>query len=129
MIFGRIRKSLLPRKFPAIRYTIFHMLLIGIIVIVEPQEAKIPLNKEVNITCKVTGDKQYWLADGAVLDNNTMTERGIAITNISRVPGNMSSNLTVIAIPMNDNLRIGCQGIKQSTREQKFNRSILTVLG
>ena len=80
-------------------------------------------------TCKGTGDVLQWQASGTPLDNNTMTERGIAVTHISTVPGNLLSVLTIIALPMNDNIGIGCQMIKRSPQELKINSSELIVLG
>lgn len=103
------------------------MLLIGITVNLEPQEAKVPLNEEVNFTCKGTGDVLQWLVNSTPLDNNTITERGLAVTDISTVSGNLSSILIITALPMNNNVKINCQMIKHSAK--KMNNSILIVLG
>lgn len=105
------------------------MLLIGIIVHLEPWEARVPVNEVVDFTCKGTGDELQWLVHNIQLDNTTMAERGIAITHISAVPGNLLSILTITASPMNDGIGIGCQMIKCSTQELKRNSSILNALG
>ena len=105
------------------------MLLIGITVNLESQEDNVPLNEKVNLTCKGTGDVLQWQVNGAKLDNNTIAERGIAITHISTTPGNLLSILTITALPMNDRIGIGCQMIKCSTEELKTNSTTLIVLG
>ena len=105
------------------------MLHIGITVSLEPREAKVLLDKEVNFTCQGTGEELQWQVNGSELDSNTIAERGIAVTHISTVPGNLLSILTITASPMNDGIGIGCQMIKRSTQELKRNSSILYALG
>ena len=105
-----------------------HIILL-ITVNLEPPKAKVLLNEEVNFTCKGTGDVLQWQVNGTELDNDTMTKRNITVTYISTVPGNLSSILTMTALPMNDGIGIGCQMIKRNTHELKVNSSILIVLG
>ena len=85
------------------------MILNCIVITSPPQSVTVRLNKErVNFTCEGTGDALRWRVAALSPNNPLNQERGITVTDISTVAGNLSSVLTIAVLPINDGVVIAC---------------------
>ena len=62
----------------------------------------------VNFTCEGIGKNLSWIVNDSSPDSTVKEERQIIITNLNPTSGNLSSVLTITALPVNDGTRIGC---------------------
>ena len=100
-----------------------------LVLTVSPQSVTVPLNEKTNFTCKGNGNETNWLINSVILTDSIKQQRNITVSDIS-IGSNLSSILSVMALPINDNLKIGCQIISLSPVEQVFsNTSTLTIRG
>ena len=102
---------------------------IFLVLTVSPQSVTVPLNEKTNFTCKGNGNEINWLVKSVIPTESIKQQRNITIADIS-IGSNLSSILSVMALPINDNLKIGCQIISFSPFKQLFsNTSTLKIRG
>ena len=65
------------------------------------------LFSSVSFLCEGTGDVLIWLIETVSITDSVQQERNITITD-NNIGGNLSSVLTIIALPINDGVHIGC---------------------
>ena len=78
-----------------------------------------------NFTCEGNGDTLTWTVNNSPLDDTISQQRNITTTNT----GDLSSVLSVIALPINDGIEIGCIITSFSPFEVAASEAILTIRG
>ena len=79
-------------------------------VIIVPSSVNAELYTLVNFTCEGTGSALYWSVQGLSLSSPSNQNREISVTtnNISVAIDELSSVLTIRALPINDGIIVGC---------------------
>ena len=104
----------------------------GLDISLTPPSLVVPLRTLATFTCEGPGDQLKWIVQSTELTNAIKQQRDITTcnSNVSSQTGNLSSVLSVNALPINDGLNIGCQIISLSPFKQVFsNTSTLTIEG
>ena len=78
-----------------------------------------------NFTCEGNGDMLSWTVNNSPLDNTIRQQRNITATNT----GGLSSVLSVIALPINDGIEIGCIISSFHPFQVAASEAILTIRG
>ena len=94
-----------------------------------PQSVTVGLFEMATFTCKGTGNTLHWIVENTVLTLTVQQERNITFTDPGG-PGNLSSILTVPALPINDGIGFGCVIASNTSIIPAFSSSAtLTVRG
>ena len=80
-------------------------------------------------TCEGYGDILNWLIESNVLTDSIKQQRQITVTTTNTSNTNFSSVLTVNALPINDDLGVGCEVITFIPFERVILNSELTIRG
>lgn len=101
-----------------------------ILVITEvPVSTTVPLDSSVNFTCVGIGHTLIWLLQSSGVTESVKKERGISLTDTS-IGNNLSSVLTITALPINSDIGLGCQIISLNPFQQVYsNTAILMIKG
>ena len=86
------------------------------------------LYKTVEFSCKGIGDGLVWTVAHNTLNDTEKQEQNITITT-SNMSGNISSNLTIPALPINNKIEIGCIVISTNPFMAVAKEAVLTVTG
>ena len=78
-----------------------------------------------NFTCEGNGDTLTWTVNNSPLDDTISQERNITTTNT----GDLSSVLSVVALPINDGIEIGCIITSFSPFEVAASEATLSIRG
>ena len=61
----------------------------------------------VSFLCEGTGEVLSWLIESVSITDSIKQERNVTVTD-NTIGSNLSSLLTVVALPLNDGIHIGC---------------------
>ena len=128
VIFGTLQSARKPKKEENVCSMILSLFLC-LVITVSPRSVDAHIYTRANFTCEGTGDQLNWLIKSDTLTLDVQQERDVTVTNSSG-PGNLSSILTITALPINDGIGIGCQILSfQPSFQQALTASTLTVNG
>ena len=86
------------------------------------------LFSSVSFLCEGTGDILIWLLETVSITDSVQQERNIIITD-NNIGGNLSSVLTIVALPKNDGVRIGCILASFNPYSPDIIEVVLTIRG
>ena len=78
-----------------------------LVITVGPLSVTTMLYTSVNFTCEGNGEYLDWLIQSAELTDSLKQQRDVTVTNLGG-PGNLSSILTITALPIDDEILITC---------------------
>lgn len=67
-----------------------------------------PPNEPVHFHCNGTGNQLSWLLNGKPITEADAQNVTVSFTNVTDVNGTLLSDLTIIALPSDDGIDIGC---------------------
>ena len=80
---------------------------------VGPSSISVSLYQLAPFTCKGIGNVLYWTVQSHSLSDPSNQDREISISNNNASIGNLSSILTIKALPINDGISVGCTVVDQ----------------
>ena len=101
------------RKFDNNHFGNYCMFLTAVITLA-PSPISAPLDTLVNFTCVGTGDALYWTVEGHSLTDTIKQYREILVTTNNISVDVWSSVLTIRALPINNEIDVGCTLVFQS---------------
>ena len=104
-------------------------LLSFLVITVPPVSVTVPIDTTTNFTCKGTGSLLNWLVQSGELNESIKQERKITVNTTTHAANNFSSVLTVKALPINDNLTVGCEIITFNPFHRVISNSDLFIRG
>ena len=94
-----------------------------------PVSVTVPPFTTATFTCEGTGDILNWIVEHAVLTDSIKQQRQITVTTTNTSNTNFLSVLTVNAIPINTDLKFGCDVITFNPFNRTISSSTLTIRG
>lgn len=95
---------------------------------VAPVSVTISPYSSINFYCEGTGDVLTWTVESVSLNDTISQQRNITVTH-NNSGSTLSSVLTIIAIPINDNIVIGCVIVSLNPYLPTARVATLTIRG
>ena len=102
---------------------------IPLVITLSPVSVTTTLNTIVNFTCEGTGEHLLWRVQTVILTESIKKQRDITVTDFE-VSGNLSSLLTITALPINNGVNIACHIYTfEPSFQQDLSGGTLTIRG
>ena len=95
---------------------------------VAPVSVTISPYSSINFRCEGTGDTLTWTVESVSLTDAVSQQRNITVTH-DNSGSTLSSVLTIIAIPINDGIEIGCIIVSFNPYQPASEEATLTIRG
>ncbi|XP_019857005.1 PREDICTED: uncharacterized protein LOC109585381 [Amphimedon queenslandica] len=99
------------------------------VITLSPVSVTTTLNTIVNFACEGSGEQLFWRVQAVILTDSIKIQRDITVTDFE-VSGNLSSLLTITALPINNGINIACHIYSfEPSFQQDLSGGTLTIRG